>query len=85
MEMPARVWSLQQQDVLDAVGAAMDVDDANALPGSRAVFVTGGPGTGKTALTEHVVRTAVGMDLRVLRVHPTGRLVADCWRHKMVI
>eukprot|EP00971_Amphidinium_carterae_P299091 5941928-Amphidinium_carterae.1 len=46
VESPSRIWSAEQQQVLDAVKAGTSVEDATDLMhADRLLHVTGGPGT----------------------------------------
>ena len=57
---PERIWSREQQAVLDAVAAGTSVLDANEIrTAKRLLQVCGGPGTGKTeVILEAAVRAA---------------------------
>ena len=71
-----RTWSPKQEDVLGAVAYALSLDDEEAKSRhKRYLYVSGGPGSGKSAvLLELAVRAAKGGN-RVLIVCPTGQLV----------
>ena len=71
-----RTWSPRQAEVLGAVAYAVSLDDEEQKrQHKRCLFVSGGPGSGKSAvLLEIAVRCAKGA-LRVLIVCPTGQLV----------
>ena len=75
-EMPRRVWSPQQQEVLDAVAAGLNCSDANTQPDTRALFVTGGPGTGKTEVVIQCALDASANEDAVLIPCPVGPLAA---------
>ena len=71
-----RTWSPKQEEVLGAVAYAVPLDDEEQKRlHKRCLFVSGGPGSGKSAvLLEVAVRSAKG-GIRVLIVCPTGQLV----------
>ena len=71
-----RTWSPRQEEVLGAVAYAVSLDDEEQKrQHQRCLFVSGGPGSGKSAvLLELAVRSAKA-GLRVLIVCPTGQLV----------
>ena len=71
-----RTWSPRQEEVLGAVAFAVSPDDEEQKrQHMRRLFVSGGPGSGKSAvLLEVAVRAARG-GIRVLIVCPTGQLV----------
>ena len=71
-----RSWSPKQEEVLGAVAYAVSLDDKEQKRlHKRCLFVSGGPGSGKSAvLLELAVRAAKG-GIRVLIVCPTGQLV----------
>ena len=71
-----RTWSPRQEEVLGAVAFAVSLDDElQKSQHTRRLFVSGGPGSGKSAvLLEVAVRAARG-GIRVLIVCPTGQLV----------
>ena len=80
--MPARVWSPQQQEVLNVVQQGLLCEDANATPNSRALFVTGGPGCGKTEVVLQCALDAASGTAKVLIACPIGPLVA-AYRQKI--
>ena len=71
-----RTWSPRQEEVLGAVAYAVSLDDEEQKrQHQRCLFVSGGPGSDKSAvLLELAVRSAKA-GLRVLIVCPTGQLV----------
>ena len=71
-----RTWSPRQEEALGAVAYAVSLDDEEQKrQHARCLFVSGGPGSGKSAvLLEMAIRSAKG-GLRVLIVCPTGQLV----------
>ena len=71
-----RTWSPRQEEALGAVAYAVSLDDEEQKrQHQRCLFVSGGPGSGKSAvLLEMAVRSSKG-GLRVLIVCPTGQLV----------
>ena len=71
-----RTWSPKQGEALGAVAYAVSLDDEEQKRlHKRCLFVSGGPGSGKSAvLLEVAVRSAKG-GIRVLIVCPTGQLV----------
>ena len=71
-----RQWHPRQEEVLGAVAHAVSLDDEEQKRlHKRCLFVSGGPGSGKSpVLPEIAVRCAKGA-LRVLIVCPTGQLV----------
>ena len=71
-----RTWSPKQDEVLGAVAYAVSLDDEEQKRlHKRCLFVSGGPGSGKSAvLLEVAVRSAKG-GTHVLIVCPTGQLV----------
>ena len=74
--IPARVWSPQQQEVLDAVRDGLTCDDTNVTPESRALFVTRGPGTSNTEVVLQCALNATSDTTQVLIACPIGPLVA---------
>ena len=82
-DMPARIWSPQQQQVLDTVAAGISVADANVEVNRRFLHVTGGPGTGKTeVIVQCAVNAAVQGDAKVLIGCPVGSLL-DTYRLRL--
>ena len=76
-----RIWSQQQQEVLDIIEEGTNVTDANDLEVSQRILrVTGGPGTGKTEVVIEAALTASMNGSRVLVAAPVGLLVA-MYRH----
>ena len=75
-EAPARIWSHQQQEVLTAVQEGLSCENANVTPESTAMFVTGGPGTGKTEVVLQCALNANAEGMKVLIACPIGPLVA---------
>ena len=72
---PSRVWSAEQQAVLDAIHCWTLLEDATEmLTADRVLHVTGGPGTGKT---EVVLAAAIDADQTGCRVVLAGR--SDSW------
>ena len=71
-----RTWSPKQQEVFGAVAYGISLEDEEEKRRyNRYLFVSGGPGSGKSAvLLEVAVRSAKG-GIRVLIVCPTGQLV----------
>ena len=71
-----RTWSPRQEEALGAVAYAVSLDDEEQKrQHQRCLFVSGGPGSGKSAvLLEMAVRSSKG-GLRVLIACPTGQLV----------
>ena len=72
---PRRVWSPEQQAVLDAIAAGVQPPD-EAAPRPRLLRVTGGPGTGKTEVLLAAAEAAARAGCRVLLGGPIGLLVA---------
>ncbi|CAK0903536.1 unnamed protein product [Prorocentrum cordatum] len=71
------IWSPEQNRVLDAVKAGVEVADANVAPMSRFMLVTGGPGTGKTSVVLQCAIDAASTGCRVLiACKPIGALVS---------
>ncbi|CAK0851570.1 unnamed protein product, partial [Prorocentrum cordatum] len=70
------IWSPEQNQVLDAVRAGVEVADANVAPTSRFLLVTGGPGTGKTSVVLQCAIDAASTGCRVLIACPIGALVS---------
>ena len=75
---PRRIWSAEQQAVLDAISAGVQPQDADAAapPHPRLLRVTGGPGTGKTEVLLAAAEAAAQAGCRVLLGGPIGLLVA---------
>ena len=74
---PARIWSQEQQEVLNHVQRGTTVSDAAEMETSRRVLqVAGGPGTGKTEVIIAAVRRALEDGCRVLIAGPIGLLVS---------
>lgn len=76
--MPERPWSAEQRDVLEVVAAGLSHADANARVSARALFVSGGPGTGTTEVVRQCALNASSDGARVLIACPIGPLVAAC-------
>ena len=71
-----RVWSPRQEEVLGAVLFAVSLDDEEAKrQHRRRLFVSGGPGSGKSAVLLEIAIRCAKAGLRVLIVCPTGQLV----------
>ena len=74
---PNRVWSEEQQLVLDHIKAGTTVSDAATMEQScRILQVAGGPGTGKTEVVIAAIRQALEDNCRVLIAGPIGLLVS---------
>ena len=71
-----RQWSPRQEEALGAVAYAVSLDDEEEKrQHKRSLFVSGGPGSGKSAVLLEVAIRCVKGGLRVLIVCPTGQLV----------
>ena len=71
-----RTWSPRQEEVLGAVAIAVSLDDEEQKrQHKRCLFISGGPGSGKSAVLLEVAIRCVKGGLRVLIVCPTGQLV----------
>ena len=76
-DLPRRVWSPQQQQVLDAIFEGTHIADAQVIRDSnRLLHVTGGPGTGKTEVIIAAAQQAIEDGCRVLIAGPIGLLVS---------
>ena len=75
-ERPARVWSPEQQEVIDTVRTSVAAEDANVPANERLLFVTGGPGTGKTEVVIECALQAAEDGAHVLIACPIGPLVS---------
>ena len=74
---PSRVWSEEQQLVLEHIKAGTTISDAATMEGSNRILqVAGGPGTGKTEVVIAAVRQALEDNCRVLIAGPIGLLVS---------
>ena len=74
---PHRIWSAEQQEVLNHVRIGTTVSDATTMENARRVLqVAGGPGTGKTEVIIAAVRQALEDNCRVLIAGPIGLLVS---------
>ena len=74
---PARLWSREQQLVLDHIKTGTSVSNAADMEETvRVLQVAGGPGTGKTEVIIAAVRQALDDDCRVLIAGPIGLLVS---------
>ncbi|CAE7394315.1 pif1 [Symbiodinium pilosum] len=75
--VPRRVWSEEQQLVLDHIKAGTAVSDAAIMENScRILQVGGGPGAGKTEVVIAAIRQALQDNCRVLIAGPIGLLVS---------
>ena len=74
-DLPSRIWSPEQKEVLDTVAKGISNGDANVCTKDRFLFVTGGPGTGKTEVVIHAAVNAVKEGCRVLIACPVGALI----------
>ena len=69
-------WSPRQEEVLAAVSQALSLDDEEERRRRwRRLFVSGGPGSGKSAVLFEVAVRSAAAGARVLIVCPTGQLV----------
>ncbi len=69
-------WSMQQQKVLNRIREGTSIDDKEAKKKSmRWSYVSGAPGSGKSALILEGAVAAAKVGLHVLIVCPTGQLV----------
>ena len=69
-------WSPRQEEVLRAAAFAISLDDEEAKrQHRRQLFVTGGPGSGKSAVMLEVAIRCAKASVRVLIVSPTGQPV----------
>ena len=83
VRFPDRCWSPQQQQLLAAVTAVLDEDDANEFnANARNYFVTGCPGTGKTEVLIQCALTCAENNGRVLIACPTA-LLQDTYNMRM--
>ncbi|CAE7839773.1 pif1 [Symbiodinium sp. CCMP2592] len=74
---PQRVWSKEQQAVLDHIQRGTTISDAADMEKApRVLQVAGGPGTGKTEVVIAAVRRALDDGCRVLIAGPIGLLVS---------
>ena len=74
---PRRVWSKEQQQVLEHVQRGTTISDAKEMETApRILQVAGGPGTGKTEVIIAAVRQALEDGCRVLIAGPIGLLVS---------
>ena len=69
--MVSRVWSAEQQAVLDAIHE----DAIEMLTADRVLHVTGGPGSGKTEVVLAAAIDAAQKGCRVMLAGPIGLLV----------
>ena len=77
-QRPQRVWSQQQQAVLEAVEAGTSVVDANDVRrAGRLLQVSGGPGSGKTEVILEAAIQAAASGCKVLLLGPIGLLVTS--------
>jgi hypothetical protein len=87
-EAPRRIWSPEQQLVLNAIEQGTTITDANhlAVPlEQRVLWVSGGPGTGKTEVVIAAALAATDRGCRVLVGTPTGQLASEYRRgHKIL-
>ena len=71
-----RQWSPRQEEALGAVAYAVSLDDEEQKrQHKRCLFLSGGPGSGKSAVLLEVAIRCAKAGLRVLIVCPTGQLV----------
>ncbi|CAE7621665.1 Usp17lc [Symbiodinium sp. CCMP2592] len=76
-ELPQRVWSREQQEVLDIIAKGTNMTDANEIKeANRLLHVKGGPGTGKTEVIIAAAQRALDDGCKVLIAGPIGLLVA---------
>ena len=76
-DLPRRIWSREQQQVLDAIFEGTRIADAQAMRESnRLLHVRGGPGTGKTEVIIAAAQQAIEDGCRVLIAGPIGLLVS---------
>ncbi|CAE7357694.1 pif1 [Symbiodinium sp. CCMP2592] len=74
---PSRIWSPEQQQVLEHVKRGTSISDAAEMTQAcRVLQVAGGPGTGKTEVIIAAVRQALQDGCRVLIAGPIGLLVS---------
>lgn len=79
---PLRLWSPEQQAVLDAVEAGTAVVDANDVRrAGRLLQVSGGPGAGKTEVVLEAAIRAATAGCKVLILGPIGLLVSSHRQH----
>lgn len=78
ISQPLRLWSPEQQAVLDAVEAGTAVVDANDIRrAGRLLQVSGGPGAGKTEVVLEAATRAATAGCKVLILGPIGLLVSS--------
>ena len=76
VQLRAREWSPEQREVLDTIAAALNISDENVLcRTSRALFIGGEPGSGKSEVLCHAAHQAACQGIYVLILCPTGALV----------
>ncbi|CAE7271115.1 PIF1 [Symbiodinium sp. CCMP2592] len=74
---PRRIWSKEQQQVLQLVHEGTTISDAATMEKAHRILqVAGGPGTGKTEVIIAAVRQALEDGCRVLIAGPIGLLVS---------
>ena len=77
-----RTWSPRQEEVLGAVAYAVSLDDEHQKrQHRRRLFVSGDPGSGKSAVLLEIAIRCAKAGLRVLIVCPTGQLVHSFKSH----
>ena len=87
-EAPRRLWSPEQQLVLNAIEQGTTITDANylAVPlEQRVLWVSGGPGTGKTEVVIAAALAATDRGCRVLVGTPTGQLASEYRRGRKIL
>ena len=80
LETPSALRSVNADKALDWVQSRLDISlaDMQAMAvkralDSKAMVITGGPGTGKTTIINAILRIVSRLDIRILLAAPTGR------------
>ena len=73
--LESRLWSREQERVLDHIRIGTTIEDVADLDGNRMLFISGEPGSGKSEVLVHAAAAAATAGCNVLVLCPTGVLV----------